>query len=103
MPKLPSLNEQATQRRSTDVFMGYNHRLKIADGEFYDTGNLTTSYYPLLASRRKRGLVREFENFQGMTTLNDKLAYVDKQILYYDGQATPVTGLSAGPKESYHI
>lgn len=99
MPKLPALNEQATQRRSTDVFMGYNHRLKIADGEFYDTGNLTTSYYPLLASRRKRGLVREFENFQGMTTLNDKLAYVDKQILYYDGQATPVTGLSAGEKQ----
>lgn len=99
MPFLPAMPERSVQRRTTDVFAGYNHRLKIADGEFYDTKNLTTSYYPLLASRKKRGLVQHFTDFQGMASLNDKLAYVDNRVLYYDYAATPVTGLSDGEKQ----
>ena len=99
MPFLPAMPERSVQRRTTDVFAGYNHRLKIADGEFYDTKNLTTSYYPLLASRKKRGLVQHFTDFQGMASLNDKLAYVDNRVLYYDDAATPVTGLSDGEKQ----
>ena len=99
MPFLPAMPERSVQRRTTDVFAGYNHRLKIADGEFYDTKNLTTSYYPLLASRKKRGLVQHFTDFQGMASLNDKLAYVDNRVLYYDYAATTVTGLSDGEKQ----
>ena len=91
--------ERSVQRRTTDVFAGYNHRLKISDGEFYDTKNLTTSYYPLLASRKKRGLVQHCTDFQGMASLNDKLAYVDNRVLYYDYAATPVNGLSDGEKQ----
>jgi len=82
----------------TDVFQGYNHRLKIADGEFYDTQNLTTSYYPLLANRKKRGTVHHFVDFQGMASLNDKLAYIDDKVLYYDGLETPVR-VTTGDKQ----
>ena len=99
MAYMPVLNEGPTQRSVTDTFLGYNHNLKIQDGEFYDTQNLTTQYYPLLASRKKRGLVKHFEAYQGITQLNGKLAYVDNGILYFDDQATPVRSLSPGMKQ----
>ena len=99
MSYMPILNEGATQRNVTDTFLGYNHNLKIGDGEFYDTQNLTTLYYPLLASRKKRGLVKHFSSFQGITQLNGKLAYVDNGILYFDGAATKIKGLEPGMKQ----
>ena len=96
---LPMINAGSTSRVMTDTFRGYNHNLKIADGEFFDTENLTTQYFPVLASRGKRGLVQTFDEFQGITQLNGKLAYVDDGTLYYDGAATSLTGLSEGPKQ----
>ena len=99
MALMPILNEGPTQRSVTDTFLGYNHNLKIQDGEFWDTKNLTTQYYPLLASRKKRGLVKHFGYFQGITQLNGKLAYIDNGILYFDDAPTPVTGLSSGQKQ----
>jgi hypothetical protein len=38
-----------------DVFGGYNHNLRIGDGEFYDMTNLTSADYPVLSPRAKRG------------------------------------------------
>ena len=99
MAYMPVLQEGATQRSVTDTFLGYNHNLKIGDGEFYDTKNLTTLYYPLLASRKKRGFVKSFSYFQGITQLNGKLAWVDNGILYFDGIETKVTGLTPGEKQ----
>ena len=57
MPLLPTLDYEYTDREVTDTFAGYDHKLKIGAGEFYDTENLTSAYYPLLAERKKRGLV----------------------------------------------
>ena len=34
--KYPTLTEQETSREMIDVFSGYNHNLRIKDGEFYD-------------------------------------------------------------------
>ena len=99
MSFMPVLTEGQTQRIVTDTFLGYNHNLKIQDGEFWDTKNLTTQYYPLLASRKKRGLVKHFEAYQGITQLNGKLAYVDNGILYFDDKPTPVKNLSTGMKQ----
>ena len=59
MPQLPTLDYEYTDREVTDTFAGYNHKLKIGAGEFYDTENLTSAYYPLLAERKKRGLVKQ--------------------------------------------
>ena len=52
---LPSLNEIKTNRDMVDVFAGYNHNLRIGNGEFFDMKNLTSSYYPTLSPRGKRG------------------------------------------------
>ena len=98
MPNLPYLQENTTYRELTDVFAGYNHNAKIADGEFYDTRNLTTIYYPLMANRKKRGLVKNLYSPGGIM---DKvyLAYVDEGVLYLNDQPTTLRDLTPGEKQ----
>ncbi len=52
------MNEIAQSRSVVDVFGGYNHNLRISDGEFYDMKNLTPSYYPCF--RREISAVRMY-------------------------------------------
>lgn len=96
--KLPTLDYEYTNRSVVDTFAGYNHNLKIEEGTFYDTENLTTFYYPLLGERKKRGLVKQLTSPGGLLG-KDKLAYVDNGTLYYADTATPVTNLTSGQKQ----
>ena len=52
---MPVLKAKNTTREFIDVFNGYVHKMKIKDGEFYETKNLTTAKYPLFATRNRRG------------------------------------------------
>lgn len=96
--KLPKLTQTPQSRDLTDTFLGYNHRLRIQPGEFYWTENLTTRDYPMLSTRRRRGMVRRLTKPQGLLA-KEKLCYVDNGTLYYGDAATPVTGLSDGHKQ----
>ena len=98
MPQLPTLDYEYTDREVTDTFAGYNHKLKIGAGEFYDTENLTSAYYPLLAERKKRGLVKQLTAPGGLLG-KEELAYVDNGTLWYNGEPTALTGLTAGEKQ----
>ena len=73
---LPKLNNIATQRDVVEVFKGYNHNLRIGDGEFYDMKNLTSTHYPVLSPRGKRGTYLTATSPQGMIA-KDALCYVD--------------------------
>lgn len=97
MAYLPTFAYEESERVVTDVFLGYNHNLKIADGEWYHTENLTSAYYPLFASRKKRGRVCNMDKPGGLLA-KEKLAYVDNGILYYDEVPTAVKNLSEGEK-----
>ncbi len=61
---------------ATDTFSGYNHNLKIGDGELYDMKNLTSDYYPLMANRDVRNIVCDFHKIYGMTADGDGNIYV---------------------------
>ena len=74
--KLPILNELPTTREMIEVFGGYNHNLRIGEGEFYDMKNLTSSDYPVLSPRSQRGIYASPNNPQGMIE-KDALCYVD--------------------------
>ena len=100
----PTLMEIASSRQMTDIFGGYNHNLRINDGEFYDMKNLTSTYYPVLSPRSKRGKYISVENLQGMIA-KDALCYVDNGKFYInqfkiDGlhldENTPKTLVSMG-------
>jgi hypothetical protein len=74
--KLSTLNELKTSRDMIDVFRGYNHNLRIGDGEFYDMTNLSSDNYPVLSPRPQRGVYAEPDAPQGMIA-KDSLCYVD--------------------------
>lgn len=96
--RLPILESGNTSRHVTDVFSGYDHRLKIADGAFFDTKNLSSQHYPLMSTRPHRGTVKTLTNPGGIIG-KDALCYVADGTLYVNDLATPVTGLSAGEKQ----
>ena len=97
MPLFPQFEQQYTQQLVTDTFGGYNHQLKLPDGEWYETWNLTTDYAPMMANRKPRGIT-------GKTACGliekKSLAYVGTDgTLYFDWLATGLTGLTNGPKQ----
>lgn len=96
--KYPTLTEMPTSRDTIDVFGGYNHNLRIGDGEFFDMKNLTSSYYPVLSPRNKRGVYESPESPQGLLA-KDALCYVDNGVLFVN--KSPVSGLvlSQEPKQ----
>ena len=79
--KLSRLNELPTTREMIDAFRGYNHNIRIGEGEFYDMTNLTSAEYPSLSPRKKRGIYESPENPLGLIS-KDALCYVDGSDLY---------------------
>ena len=98
MALLPKLDYEYAERVVTDVFAGYRHKARIGDGEFYNTKNLTSAYYPLLGNRKKRARVRTMKAPGGVLA-KEKLAFVEDGTLWYDGEETAVTGLAPGRKQ----
>ena len=101
---LPTLNEIITQRDIVDEFRGYNHNLRIGDGEFYDMKNLTSAYYPVLAPRSKRGVYEYPEGSGDNHTPNgliskDALCYVDGAKLFINNKEIVDLELSDSPKQ----
>lgn len=95
MPYFPTLTESPTTQQVTDVFYGLNRNIKIGDGEFSDMQNLTSSYYPLLANRGKRGMVANLHDPKAMLS-KTKLAYIDGDKLFYNGEDVTAHLIAAG-------
>lgn len=77
MPTYPTIPETARSQQVTDTFGGYNHNLKIPEGEFYEMENLCGDDYPLLATRKQRNTLQvPAENLQAMVSKGDKLYYI---------------------------
>ena len=74
--KYPTLYAKENSRQMVDTFKGYNHNLRIGDGEFFDMKNMTSDYYPVLSPRGKRGLYASPNKPTGLIA-KDSLCYVD--------------------------
>ena len=74
--RYPKLKELPSSRQTIDTFGGYNHNLRIGDGEFYDMENMTSDCFPILAPRARRGVYAAPESCQGMLA-KERLGYVD--------------------------
>lgn len=72
----PKLSVLRKSRTLIDTFGGYDHNLRIGDGEFYDMKNLTSDGYPVLSVRRPRGVFASPAAAAGMIG-KDVLCYVD--------------------------
>ena len=95
----PTVNVIETGRAMTDRFGGYNHRDRIADGEFYMTENLTSDLYPLAASRRRRSVTASLISPSGLMA-KDALVWADGDGLYYNGNKIEGVTLSTLPENN---
>lgn len=77
--RYPRIDYITQSREFIDAFRGYNHNLRISDGEFYDMSNLTSDYFPLLSPREPRGVYITPESSSGCNGIiaKDELCYVD--------------------------
>lgn len=90
--ELPRLNPIQSARAVTEAFRGYNHNLRIADGEWYDMENITGRYYPVLSPRKPRGSYPAAVAKPNGIIEKDALCYVDGTKLYVNG--SEVAGLT---------
>ena len=74
--RYPKLRPLESSRQMVDTFKGYNHNLRIGDGEFFDMKNMTSDYYPVLSPRGARGVYASPDSPTGMIA-KDALCFVD--------------------------
>ena len=95
--RYPKLRVTETSRQIVDAFKGYNHNLRIGDGEFFDMKNMTSDHYPILSPRGKRGVYASPANPTGMIS-KDNLCYVNGS-RFFINQYPVDMGLSNEPKQ----
>lgn len=84
---MPKLKEKYQNTSTTDVFKGYNHNLRIGDGEWYDMSNITTDYYPVLSPRARRAVSKSGltnENVDYICGDGVELHWIKDSTLYYN-------------------
>lgn len=85
MARLPQIKYSDGIRKSQVVtFGGYNHNAAAKEGQIYDMKNMTGDYAPLLATRKKRYLVRTIGRANGIYA-HDVLYWVDGTGFFRDG------------------
>lgn len=92
---LPQLNDVPRERQLIEVFGGYNHNLRISEGEFFDMKNLSSTFYPVISPRAKRGLYKADISPLVMVA-KDEIGYVEGQRFYYGNRMTEELGISEG-------
>ena len=93
----PVLQELETSKLMTASFTGLDRRPRTNAGAFSDMENMTCDPYPLISSRKQRGLVKTLSSPQAMIAAG-KIAYIDGNTLYYGDEATPINDLDDSPK-----
>ena len=93
----PKLRELEETRQMVDTFYGYNHNLRIGDGEFFNMKNMASDAFPVLSPRKKRGVYASPVSPQGMID-KDALCYVDGTE-FVMGQYSIDLGLSTDPAD----
>lgn len=72
----PKLKNIPTSKDMLDVFKGYNHNLRIGEGEFYEMTNLSSDDFPVLSQRPRRGVFADVESQRQGLLSKDDLVYV---------------------------
>lgn len=96
--RYPTLPVNQANRQIVEYFRGYNHNMRIADGEFFDMKNMTSDYYPVLSPRGKRGFYVKPASPQGLIAKND-ICYVDGREFVMGDQRIDM-GLSVAAKDN---
>lgn len=96
--RYPTLPVEQTTKEMVDVFLGYNHNLRISDGEFFDMKNLTSNQFPILSPRGARGLYATPQKAITGLIGKDIPCYVDGAEIVIDRNRINL-GLNDSPKQ----
>jgi hypothetical protein len=87
----------ARNQQLLDTFGGYNHNLRIREGEWYHEEHMSASEYPILRTSPSRAEVRSVSDPGGLIA-KDNMAIVEGVNVKY-GEDTIDLGLTAGTKQ----
>ena len=95
-----TLTEINTTRQPLELFAGYNHNLRINEGEFYDMKNMASDYFPVLSPRKQRGTYNKHTvtKANGLVS-KDTLCVADGTKFYVNGSEITGLDLTDTPKE----
>lgn len=105
MPFLPEIPTWGREVRNTQQFLGLNRGLSIADGEMADMLNMSSDNFPVLSTRKQRGMPQFDYNATVTPTFEgeidgmlgtDRLVVCHNGKVYIDGVEVPIT-LSTEP------
>lgn len=84
----PQLTEPTRSQEFTQQWLGYNHNLRVSDGEFWDMANMTGDAYPVAMPRGKRAW-KKTPWVTGMAVKSGHLITVQGSHIYVDGTQVP--------------
>lgn len=96
--RYPRLKKRPVTRSSIERFYGYDCRPGAAEGSFAETENVSCRLFPLLSSRKPRGLCEKTGECQGLIS-KDALIWVSGGKLYINGEESPLADISPGEKQ----
>lgn len=96
--KYPTLYTENSERQMVDTFKGYNHNLRIGDGEFFDMKNMTSDCFPVLSPRGSRGVYQSGGQYTGLIE-KDALCYVKNGMFYINKEEIDGLYLNDQPKQ----
>ena len=79
---LPKLNEISRERTVLSTFGGLDRRAKTPEGFFYDSHNLTSDHYPLMATRAKQTNVYPYPDSYSNILSADTVYFTRDNVLY---------------------
>lgn len=80
---LPEIMQTQDKVSLINVFKGLNRQSVVSDGEWNDVFNITNDNFPVISTRKERGIVRTLTAPQGMLG-GQYLSYVDDDKLFFD-------------------
>lgn len=97
------LNKIPQTKTGISTFYGYNHNMRIGNGEFYDMKNMTSDNFPALSPRGRRGeFVYPYQedsyNVSGIIAKDD-ICFVDGNTLYIGNRRVTDFELNDSPKQ----
>ena len=95
--QIPTLKQGNVSREHVTSFSGYHAGARIAEGEFAAMKNCTGDQFPLIATRRKRGVYAAPQKCNGLLA-KDSLCWVDGSKFVMNGYETELH-LTDGPKQ----
>ena len=95
--QVPTLKQGNVSRENVTSFGGYHAGARIAEGEFAAMKNCTGDQFPLIATRRKRGMYASPARCNGLLA-KDSLCWVDGSKFVMNGYETELH-LTDSPKQ----